>query len=84
MVSYCLGSLNPSRLWEGERAAVRIVRIEYDCPTCGMRAIYSEKRETDKPNEELLTLVARVQCPNPVCKSFGKMGEARASRIVPA
>lgn len=61
----------------------RKVRIEYDCPACGMKAADSERRETDKSNEELLKLIARIQCPNRKCKSLGRQQDAPASRILP-
>ena len=60
----------------------RNVRIEYDCEHCGAKRISSETRQTDEPDEELLKLRVRAVCPNPWCKSEGRLQEVRAARIV--
>lgn len=61
----------------------RKVRIEYDCPACGMRAAHTERRETDKSDEELKRIFARPECPNRKCKSRGGLQDWPVSRIVP-
>ena len=60
----------------------RKIRIEYDCPACGMKAVNCERYETDKSNEELLKYFTRIECPNVECKSIGKLQNLPASRIV--
>src|ERR1019366_6983736 len=60
----------------------RKIRIEYDCPACGMKAVVCERYETDKSNEELLKYFTRIECPNVECKSIGKLQNVPASRIV--
>ena len=58
--------------------------VEYDCPSCGAKAIFSETVGADLSDEELLKrVVSDPGCTNMDCISFGiAHGNVRASRVV--
>ncbi len=69
----------------GEPAAMkRAVRIEFDCDACGAKAIFTDRRDTDASDEDLLKIIAkRTVCPNPNCPTVGRPQQLKPARIVP-